>query len=122
MSTMPLARIHAPNDIRIDEIERPVPGPDDVLVRGRTVRHLRFGPQLRQDWWYPGCCQPVCYSAMSSPVSSPRWVSNVRHFHVGDHVVVNPTLGETALAAPASRAPLHPISSSTTRSLILKGC
>ena len=30
---MPLARIHGPNDIRLDTIETPSPGPGDVLVR-----------------------------------------------------------------------------------------
>ena len=33
MSTMPLARIYGPNDIRIDEAEQPACGPDDVLIR-----------------------------------------------------------------------------------------
>ena len=33
MSTMPLARIYGPNDIRIDVAERPACGPDDVLIK-----------------------------------------------------------------------------------------
>ncbi len=33
MTTMQLARIHGPNDVRLDEVAVPEPGPNDVVVR-----------------------------------------------------------------------------------------
>jgi 2-desacetyl-2-hydroxyethyl bacteriochlorophyllide A dehydrogenase len=36
MATMKLARIHGPNDVRLDDVATPTPGPRDVLVRVRA--------------------------------------------------------------------------------------
>ena len=33
MTIMQLARVHGPNDVRLDDVEVPVPGPHDVVVR-----------------------------------------------------------------------------------------
>jgi threonine dehydrogenase-like Zn-dependent dehydrogenase len=33
MTMMQLARVHGPNDVRIDEVAVPEPGPNDVVVR-----------------------------------------------------------------------------------------
>ena len=38
MSTMPLVRIHGPNDIRTDQVERPRIGPNDSSICGSDLR------------------------------------------------------------------------------------
>lgn len=107
MSTMPLVRIHAPNDIRIDEIERPVPGPDDVLVQvercgicGSDLSYAKIGG-------IPGAARPFAIGHEFAGVVAEKG-ANVRHFHVGDHVVVNPTIGGNGIGSAGIKGAFAP--------------
>ena len=59
MSEMPLARIHGPNDIRLDTVATPAPGPRDVLVQvmrcgicGSDLSYAKIGGIPGADYAY----------------------------------------------------------------------
>ncbi len=92
MSTMPLARIYGPNDIRIDEAERPACGPDDVLIKiercgicGSDLSYAKLGG-------IPGAASPFALGHEFAGVVAEAG-ANVSHVQVGDRVVVNPMEG-----------------------------
>ena len=92
MSTMPLARIYGPNDIRIDEAEQPACGPDDVLIRiercgicGSDLSYAKLGG-------IPGAASPFALGHEFAGVVAEAG-ANVSHVQVGDRVVVNPMEG-----------------------------
>ncbi len=92
MSTMPLARIVAPNEIRVEQVERPLCGPDDVLVRvercgicGSDLSYAKIGG-------IPGAASPFALGHEFAGVVAEAG-ANVRHVQAGDRVVVNPMEG-----------------------------
>lgn len=107
MNTMPLARIYAPNDIRLDEIERPMPGPHDVLVRvercgicGSDLSYAKIGG-------IPGAASPFALGHEFAGVVAEVG-QNVRHVQVGDRVVVNPTAGDNAIGSSGIKGAFAP--------------
>lgn len=107
MTTMPLVRIHAPNDIRIDRIERPVPGPDDVLVQ--VVRCGICGSDLSYGklGGIPGAASPFALGHEFAGVVA-ECGSNVTHLRAGDRVVVNPGVGGNAIGSSGIKGAFAP--------------
>lgn len=86
--SMPLVRVHAADDVRLDTVEVPVTGADDVLISvalcgicGSDLGYVAMGGL--------GLTQPMPLG--HELVGSVAQVGeNVRHVKVGDTVVVNP--------------------------------
>ena len=98
MATMQLARIHGPNDIHLDQVERPQPGPDDVVVE---VRHCGIcGSDLSYSKMggIPGAASPFAIGHEFAGVVAERG-ENVSHVAVGDRVVVNPEGGGNGIGS-----------------------
>lgn len=98
MNTMPLVRIHGPDDLRIDTVERPVPGPDDVLVRvercgicGSDLSYAKLGG-------IPGAARPFALGHEFRGVVAEAG-ANVTHVRAGDRVVVNPEAGGNGIGS-----------------------
>lgn len=107
MTTMPAARIHAPNDVRIDEVERPTTGPDDVLVEiqrcgicGSDLSYVKIGG-------IPGAAMPFALGHEFSGVVIEAG-QNVRHVQVGDRVVVNPETGCNGIGSNGLKGAFSP--------------
>lgn len=107
MSTMPIARIHAPNDIRIDQVDRPVAGPDDVLVQiqrcgicGSDLSYVKIGG-------IPGAAKPFAlgHEFAGTVIEAGK---NVRHVQVGDRVVVNPEAGANGIGSSGLKGAFAP--------------
>jgi len=83
-------RVHAPGDVRLDQVEPPRPGPRDAVVRvaacgicGTDLAFIRLGGRTG-----PGGA-PLCLGHEMAGVVD--WVgSEVRGTRVGDRVVVHP--------------------------------
>lgn len=100
-------RVHGPNDVRLDEIDDPVPGPRDVLVRmaacgicGTDVSFVHMGGITGQ---------PMALGhEMAGTVA---WVgAEVQGTKVGDRVIVHPADGfEPRLGAGATEGGLTPM-------------
>lgn len=89
MNTIPLVRIHGPGDIRIDQVERPRTGPNDVLVQvqrcgicGSDLSYTKLGG-------IPGAAKPFALGHEFSGVVVETG-QNVQHVAIGDRVIVNP--------------------------------
>ena len=86
--SMPQVRIHAANDVRIDEVDRPAVGDDDILVQvslcgicGSDLGYVAAGGL--------GMTQPMPLGhELSGTVAEAG--AHIRHVAVGDRVVVNP--------------------------------
>lgn len=107
MSTMPIARIHAPNDIRIDQVNRPTIGPDDVLVQiqrcgicGSDLSYVKIGG-------IPGAEKPFAlgHEFAGTVIEAGK---NVRHVQVGDRVVVNPEAGANGIGSSGLKGAFAP--------------
>ncbi|MBT4518668.1 MAG: alcohol dehydrogenase catalytic domain-containing protein [Halieaceae bacterium] len=89
MATMPLARVHKPNDIRLDHVESPKAGPNDVIVQvqrcgicGSDLSYAKIGG-------IPGAASPFAIGHEFAGIVTESG-KNVSHVAVGDRVVVNP--------------------------------
>ena len=98
MNTMPLVRIHAPNDVRTDQVARPQPGDDDILIRvercgicGSDLSYVKIGG-------IPGAATPFALGHEFSGVIESVG-AKVRGFAAGERVVVNPMWGGNAIGA-----------------------
>ncbi len=89
MTTIPLARIHGVNDLRLDRTTSPLCGPDDVVVEvrecgicGSDLGYLAMGGLMG-----PGKPMPLGHElwGMVSEIGA-----NVTHVAEGDRVVVQP--------------------------------
>ena len=83
-------RVHGPNDVRVDEVAPPSPGPRDAVVRiaacgicGSDLSYIRLGGMAG-----PGP-EPLCLGHEMAGVVD--WVgADVQRVRVGDRVVVQP--------------------------------
>jgi 2-desacetyl-2-hydroxyethyl bacteriochlorophyllide A dehydrogenase len=82
--------IHEVNDVRLDQVEPPSPGDDDVVVKvkacgicGSDLSYIKWGGIMRK----PGGVTPIGHEAAGEVVSVGRGVKDVA---VGQHVVINP--------------------------------
>lgn len=107
MSTIPLARIHAPGDVRIDQVERPLPGPDDVLVQirycgicGSDLSYVKIGG-------IPGAAMPFALGHEFSGIVVEAG-KNVRHVQAGDRVVVNPETAANGIGSSGLKGAFSP--------------
>lgn len=98
MQTMPLVRIHGPQDLRIDEVPQPTPGPDDVLVQvmrcgicGSDLSYAKLGG-------IPGAARPFALGHEFSGVIAACG-AKVRDLQVGDRVIINPEAGDNAIGS-----------------------
>ena len=96
MTTMPLARIHGPGDIRLDSVPRPEAGPRDILLRvercgicGSDLSYAKIGG-------LPGAASPFAIGHEFSGVVVEAG-AEVSHVAVGDRVVVNPEGGQNRI-------------------------
>ena len=83
MRTMPSVRIHAPNDVRIDQVDQPTAGPDDVVIQvqrcgicGSDVSYVKIGG-------IPGAAMPFAIGHEFAGVVAEAG-KNVTHVQVGD--------------------------------------
>lgn len=107
MNTMPLARIHAPDDIRLDHVERPQAGPDDVVVEvvrcgicGSDLSYAKMGG-------IPGAPSPFALGHEFSGVVVEAG-KNVFHVAKGDRVVINPTTGQNGIGNGGGKGAFAP--------------
>lgn len=82
--------IHDVNDVRLDKIEPPSPGNNDVVVKvkacgicGSDLSYIKWGGIMRQ----PGGVTPIGHEAAGEVASVGSAVKGVS---VGQHVVINP--------------------------------
>jgi 2-desacetyl-2-hydroxyethyl bacteriochlorophyllide A dehydrogenase len=107
MNAMPLARIHAPNDVRIDQVARPCAGPDDVLIEvrrcgicGSDLSYVKIGG-------IPGAAMPFALGHEFSGVVVETG-QHVRHLQVGDRVLVNPETGRNGIGSNGLKGAFSP--------------
>ncbi len=88
---MQQVRVHAPNDVRLDEVAEPVPGPRDAVIRvsrcgicGSDVGYARTGG-------IPGLCSPMPLGHELSGVVEAVG-AEVQGLAPGARVVLNPNL------------------------------
>lgn len=89
METMPLARIYGVNEIKLDQVEIPSPGPTGVLIEvslcgicGSDLSYAKFGG-------LPGAASPMAIGHEFSGVVKAVG-SDVKNVSIGDRVVINP--------------------------------
>lgn len=89
MSTMTLARLHAANDIRLDQVAIPTPGPNDILVKvmhcgicGSDLSYTKLGS-------LPGGVSPMPLGHEFAGVVDAKGC-NVAAVSIGDRVAINP--------------------------------
>lgn len=89
MSTMPLARIHGINEVQLDQVAKPEPGAQGVLVEvsvcgicGSDLSYAKFGG-------LPGAASPMAIGHEFSGVVREVG-AEVTNLKAGDRVVVNP--------------------------------
>ena len=107
METMPAARIHGPDEIRIDRIARPELGPADVLVEvqscgicGSDLSYARMGG-------IPGAHQPFAIGhEFAGRVAAVG--AQVEQLAVGDRVVVNPEGADNGIGSSGQRGAFAP--------------
>ena len=82
--------IHEVNDVRLDPIDRPTPGPDDVVVKvkacgicGSDLTYIKIGGIMRK----PGGVTPIGHEAAGEVLAVGNAVPGVE---VGQRVVINP--------------------------------
>ncbi|MBA6413228.1 zinc-binding dehydrogenase [Parahaliea sp. F7430] len=107
MSTISLARIHAPNDIRLDRVEMPKPGPNDLLVKvqvcgicGSDLSYLKLGG-------IPGATSPMPIGhEFSGEIAAAG--SHVSGFSIGDRVAINPEGANNAIGGGSKHGAFSP--------------
>lgn len=120
-------RVHGPDDVRVDDVPEPDPGPDDVVVRvaacgvcGSDLSYIRLGGVAGP------APEPMCLG--HEMAGTVHWVGDrVEHARVGDRVVVHPGNDELGrignggaqggltpflLVTAADRDRLHPVPAS----------
>ncbi len=105
---MTAARIHGPQDIRLDTVAIPGIGPFDVLVRvihcgicGSDLSYSRLGG-------LPGAHSPFAFGHEFSGVIEAVG-EQVDHLQVGDRVVVNPEAGGNGIGSDGLRGAFAPL-------------
>jgi 2-desacetyl-2-hydroxyethyl bacteriochlorophyllide A dehydrogenase len=108
MDTMSLVQIHGVDDVRIDQVEVPVPGADDVLVEvaacgicGSDLGYIAQGGLTP-----PGVPMPIGHE-LSGTVSALG--ENVRHLSLGQRVTVNPMANGYAIGNGGSEGGFAPL-------------
>ncbi|GAB3288259.1 zinc-dependent alcohol dehydrogenase [Parahaliea aestuarii] len=108
MPTMTAARIHAPQDIRLDTVDIPRIGPRDVLVRvvhcgicGSDLSYSKIGG-------IPGAHLPFAFGHEFSGTIEALG-EQVTHLQVGDRVVVNPEAGGNGIGSDGLRGAFAPL-------------
>lgn len=108
MTSMTLARIHAPGEVRLDTVTAPEPGPDDVLVEvancgicGSDLSYAKLGG-------LPGAASPfaIGHEFTGTVVSIG---SNVTCVAPGDRVVVNPDIGDNGIGSAGHSGAFAPL-------------
>lgn len=98
MNSMPQVRIHAPNQLELDQVATPTPGEDDVLVQvancgicGSDLSYAKLGG-------IPGAASPFAlgHEFAGTIIETGARVSQ---YQVGDRVVVNPDRGRNAIGS-----------------------
>ena len=107
MIPMPLGRIHAPQGTPRDSVERPVPGPNDILVKvercgicGSDLSYAKLGG-------IPGAASPFAFGHEFSGVVAEVG-ANVHHVRAGDRVVVNPEAGGNGIGSAGTKGAFAP--------------
>ncbi|WP_193079066.1 alcohol dehydrogenase catalytic domain-containing protein [Brevibacterium aurantiacum] len=95
ITTMRGARMHAVGqDMRIDEVPIPQPGPGDVLVKVHAVNIVPNLANILENWttWFPMDPLPTLPAVFGlDPAGTVEAVgADVRHWEIGDRVYVNP--------------------------------
>lgn len=82
--------IHEVNDVRLDPIDPPKPGPEDVVVKvkacgicGSDLSYIKIGGIMRQ----PGGVTPIGHEAAGEVMAVGEAVADVK---VGQRVIINP--------------------------------
>ena len=108
MSTIPQVRIHGPDDVRIDRVEPPTPGPRDVVVEvarcgicGSDLSYVAMGG-------LPGGASPMPIGHELSGVVVEAGAL-VSHVAVGDRVVVNPEGNQNGIGGVGSEGAFTPL-------------
>lgn len=107
MSTMPLARIHAPNEIKLDQVNRPEPGPNDVLIRvhrcgicGSDISYSKLGG-------LPGAASPFAFGhEFAGEVFALG--AEVKGLALGDKVVINPEGADNGIGSNGLKGAFAP--------------
>ncbi len=107
MASIPAARIHGPNDVRIDQIAMPETGPDDLLVKvmacgicGSDLSYLKIGG-------LPGPHSPMPLGhEFSGEVAGVG--DNVKGYAIGDRVTINPEGAGNAIGGGGSQGAFSP--------------
>lgn len=102
MTTMPAARIHGPGEVRLDQVELPVPGSRDILVRvancgicGSDLSYLKLGG-------LPGMEMPMPIGhEFAGTIESVG--AEVTAFAPGNRVVVNPESVDNGIGSTGNR-------------------
>jgi 2-desacetyl-2-hydroxyethyl bacteriochlorophyllide A dehydrogenase len=108
MSTMPLIQIHGVDDVRIDKVECPVAGPDDILLRvaacgicGSDLGYIAMGGITA-----PDVPMPLGHE-FSGTVESVG--ENVKHLQTGQRVTVNPMVNNHSIGNGGSEGAFAPL-------------
>ena len=98
MNSMLQARIHAPGQIELDQVAKPVTGANDVLVKvencgicGSDLTYAKIGG-------IPGAASPFALGHEFAGTVVETGI-NVSDYQVGDRVVVNPDRGDNAIGS-----------------------
>lgn len=106
---MPSVAVHGPNDVRIDQIETPMPGPDDIVVRvaacGICGTDLGYAKAGGLPVGGTGAPVPLGHEFSGTVEAVGSSVSDVRP---GQRVVVDPTTPTNYIGSggPGAFAPL----------------
>jgi 2-desacetyl-2-hydroxyethyl bacteriochlorophyllide A dehydrogenase len=107
MHSMPLVQIHGVGDVRIDRVDRPQPGPDDVVIDvtncgicGSDLGYIAMGGLTP-----PGQPMPLGHE-LSGVISALG--AKVSHLKQGQRVVVNPTANGTDIGNGGSEGGFAP--------------
>ncbi len=108
MSTMPVVQIHGVDDVRIDTVECPVAGPDDMLLRvaacgicGSDLGYIAMGGITA-----PDVPMPLGHE-LSGTVESVG--ENVKHLQPGQRVTVNPMANNHSIGNGGSEGAFAPL-------------
>ena len=107
METMPVARIHGPGEVRVDDVDVPTVGPTDVLVQvancgicGSDISYTRIGG-------LPGAPSPMPIGHEFSGTIAATG-EDVTGYAVGDRVVVNPEAADNGIGSVGGRGAFAP--------------
>lgn len=107
MKRIPIARIHGPNDIRLDRCDMPVAGPADIVIEvkrcgicGSDISYTKIGG-------IPGAASPFSLGHEFSGIVVEAG-ELVSHVSVGDRVVVNPEVGGNGIGSAGIKGAFSP--------------